>query len=257
VKWVFVIAAGLAPACATSHELDAPARMPVSQANCRIGVARFADENGVDHALDLRDFLREHGPCASVFAVSSTTADLDVVVSGTVQAKLTPEDTPAGVMVGAVAAGAGLGAALVGVVFVSVGSEPSPDAAGFVDPGKLSTYHTFNDLGTVLLLGGAGMAMAAVIEGVVDKRAIRDIKLHAEIDADVVFSRDGHAIDHLKLHDDVAARGRHPGGRPEERGDFAAHGPLYRDAMTRVFEYVAARVGDLQAGRPTQVGETP
>lgn len=253
-RWA--IAGALAcTACSTTHTLHVSANTsspaPQQRSGCSIGVGSFTDEEGVDHALDLRDHLRRRGPCARVIVVSSEHADVDVVVTGRVRATLTPDLQPAGVTVSNLGLGFGLGSVIVGSVLLGVAKEPRRDTMGFVNPSDRASYNTMRDAGTGLLVGGIVLATLAAGGLVIDSTVTREMKLDARVDAEVKLSRDGRAFDEMKLHDHVVVRGRHPRGRPEGRDSYAAFGPLVRETMEHIFEHIAARLGEA-VSQPTK-----
>jgi hypothetical protein len=242
-----------AAGCATTHALPHPPRMPAARAGCTIGVAPLPDEQGVDHALDLRDYLREHGPCKTVRAVTSQDDDtVDVVVAGKVTAQLNPGGTP-GSTAAAGVLGAGLGALIGGAVGLTiVAKDPTPDANGFVSPSERNSQTMMRGLGKALIGAGAGVAAAGLAGLIVEGTVTRPISLSGRVDVDVTLLRKGAVAGQLHEHDEVTARGKHPSGRPEGRDLPAATGPLYREIMARVYEHIAARVADaLDGERPS------
>jgi hypothetical protein len=253
---VLVLALGAA-GCSTTHALPHPPRLPAPAGACSIGVASLMDEAGVDHALDLRDYLRAHGPCRRVVAVLRPDDDgVDVVVTGKVAAQLTPMASPPVFAFGSQALGVGLGLAIAGAVLfgVAAANAPAADAKGFVNPGSRAQQKMLEQLGVVGLAVGGGVSGAGISLLIADNQAIREVSLDGRVDVEVSVLRQGHPVAELREHDEVTARGRHPPHRPEPRGLPAASGPLYREVMARVFEHIAARVADvLQAGDPAPV----
>ena len=238
-------------ACSTTHSLPDPARLPSPQGACSIGVASLMDQDGVDLALDLRDYLRVHGPCRRVTAVVSPEDDgVDVVITGKVTAQLKP-GAPPGLILGAGTLGAGLGLALSGAILYGVPAllPPKPDSKGFVDPSSRATQKTMEGLGVVGLGVGGGLSVAGLALMIIDGQLIREVSLDGSIDVEVRLLRQGRPVAELHEHDDVTARGSHPGDQPESRSLPAASGPLYREVMAHVFEHIAERAADeIQAG---------
>jgi hypothetical protein len=229
------------------------ARLPSPVAACSIGVASLMDEAGVDHALDLRDYLRAHGPCRKVKTVVSPEDDsVDLVITGKVNAQLTPDSLPPVMALASRTLGVGLGLAIAGAVLYSVAviSPPTPDSKGFVDPGSRATQKWMMGAGVVGLSVGGALSGGSIALMIADEQVIREVSLDGRIDVEVTLLRHGRPVDELREHDEVTARGKHPKGRPEPRGLPGASGPLYREVMARVFEHIAARAGDaIQAPR--------
>jgi hypothetical protein len=247
VRRAAIVLALVAAGCSSTHALPHPPRMPSPLGACSIGVASFMDEAGVDHALDLRDYLRAHGPCRRVTAVLGPDDDgADLVITGKVTAWLTPEPAPPLFFLGGRALAAGIGLAVAGAVLYSVAvlSPPAADSKGFVDPGSRATQKE------LIKAGVAGLSIGGVISGgsvalmVADAQSIREVSLDGRVDVEVTLLHQGRPVDELREHDEVTARGKHPASRPEPRTLPAASGPLYREVMARVFEHVAARAGD-------------
>ena len=152
VRYAPIVLFGLfAGGCATSHALPHPSQVPPAPAGCAIGVGPLMDNEGVDLALDLRDYLRAHGPCRTVVAVTSTDDEnVDLVVSGRATAHLTPGGTPVSA-VGARVLGVGLGVAIVGAIVygVAASTNPTTDANGFVDPTSRKLQQQLKGIGSL------------------------------------------------------------------------------------------------------------
>ncbi len=244
--------------CSTQHRLPRAYSSATPTGACTIGVHRFVDNLGVDHALDLRDHLRAHGPCRNVIIASGTDDErADVIVSGTVRSPATPDPEPGGMKAGSTVLGLGLGALIAGVVIKAVVSEPKADSRGLVSPDERRTYDTLQDLGTGLLVGGGITGTVGAGTMVLDGVVVRDMVLDATVDAEVQVWRGGVSVGTWSLLDKVKVRGRQASGRSESRTSFAAHGPLYREVLARVYDHVAARVTDLVAGRDPRPGAQP
>ena len=240
-------------ACSTTHSLQEASHLPSRQGACSIGVASLIDPaTGVDHALDLRDYLRTHGPCRRVTAVLSPDDDgVDMVITGKVTAQLSPQVAPPGMMLGAGLAGAGIGVALAGVACYTANAigPPKPDSNGFISPSARASQKSLNGLGALGLAVGGGLTVAGISLMVIDAEAIREVSLDGRVDVEVSMLRKGRPVAELHEHDDVTARGSAADGQPESRSMPAASGPLYREVMARVFEHIAARVTDeIQTG---------
>jgi hypothetical protein len=233
--------------CSTTHTLaPAPTASGTTAQRCSIGVASLRDEDGIDHALDLRDRLRSRGPCRTVVAVAATDAEgVDVVVGGKVDARVEPDLVRPAATAATVGLGIGAAAVAAGGVLLLTASTPQPDAQGFVSPSDRRSHDLSTGLGTGLLVGGAALAGLSFGGFVVESTAVREIALKARIDADVTMWRGGREVDKVSLHDDVVVRARHPHGRVEDRNTPAAHGPLYRIAMEHVLDHIASRVADV------------
>jgi hypothetical protein len=243
-----------AAGCASTHTLLPPARLPSPQGACSLGVGSLLDEAGVDHALDLRDYLRAHGPCRRVTAVTSPDDEgVDVVITGKVLAQLTPAAIPPVFQLGTQGLGAGLGLAIAGAVAYGVAAlvPPTVNGNGFVDPSSRAQQKTLEKLGVIGLGIGGVLTGGSIALMVGDAQGIREITLDARIDVEVSLLRRGQPVAELREHDEVSARGKHPANRPEPRSAPAAAGPLYREVMARVFEHIAARAADvIQGGEP-------
>lgn len=244
--------------CSTQHRLPRTYASATPSAACTVGVYRFVDNLGFDHALDLRDHLRAHGPCRKVIIASGVDDErADVIVSGTVRSPATPDAEPGGMKAGSTVLALGLGALIGGIVVKSVSSEPEPDSRGLVNPGERSRYDTLDALGTGLLVGGGITGSLGAGTMVLDSVVVRDMVLDANVDAEVQVWRGGTSVATWPLLDKVKVRARQASGRPESRSSFAAHGPLYREVLTRVYEHVAARVADVVAARGPAPGAQP
>jgi hypothetical protein len=247
VRLLALVAAVGALGCATTHELGHPARMPSGLGPCSIGVGALMDEAGVDHALDLRDYLRAHGPCRRVVAVMSPEDDsVDLAISGKLSALVTPSAASPVSQVSSRVLGVGLGLAVAGAVLygVAILAPPAPDSMGFVNPDSRATQKGMETAGIAgLAVGGA---LSAVLIGlmVADSQAIRQVSLDGRVDVELTLIQKGRPVAELHEHDVVTARGKHPPRRPEPLSLPGASGPLYREVMARVFEHVAARAAD-------------
>jgi len=238
--------------CATTHQLAHPLRMPSGQGPCSIGVGALMDEAGVDHALDLRDYLRTHGPCRRVVVVMGGEDEgVDLAISGKVSARITPSAVPPVFQAGSQVLGGGLGLAIAGAVGYGVAAlmPPTPDSMGFVNPDSRATQRALESAGIVGMAVGGALSAAAIALLITDDKAIREVSLDGQVDVELTLIRRGRPVAELREHDVVTARGRHPPKRPEPRSLPSAAGPLYREVMVRVFEHVAARAADvIQSG---------
>ncbi len=233
--------------CATTHELAHPLRMPSGQGPCSIGVSALMDEAGVDHALDLRDYLRAHGPCRRVVAVMSPEDDsVDLAITGTLHAHVTPDDVPPVFQASSRLLGVGLGLAIVGAVLygVAVAAPPTPDSMGFVNPGSRATQKGMETAGVAGLAVGGVISAGVISLMIADAQAIREVSLDGRVEVELTLIQKGRPVGEVHERDVVTAVGKHPASRPESRSLPGSAGPLYRELMARVFEHIAARAAD-------------
>jgi hypothetical protein len=233
-----------ATACSSSHTIAVPTSLPEPKSVCTIGVGRFVDDTGLDLGVDLRDYLRAHGPCRTVVLVSSDDDDRpDVIVRGSARAQMTRDIVPAGMWVGSAGTGAGLGLLLVAGIFVGVAG--ATNCSNTTNPGECrSTNDTLKSMGGVSAYVGAGLAAVGVTTMVLDYASFREMKLTGTVEADVDIERDGGSIARWTSKDEVVSRGSHPSGRPESRDSLEAAGPLYPEFFAGIFGDIASRLDD-------------
>ena len=248
-KTIASTAIALSLGCATSHTLEPPASLPQPGAACTIGVARFGDDTGLDFGVDLRDYLRAHGPCRSVILVSGDEGDAaDFVVSGSARAKLTRDPIPAGESMGAIFTGIGGGLLLAGGIFAAVGKEPDPKEPNYSD--LKSSYDAMSTVKNVALVSGAVFAGAGILSLIIDSSSVREMKMIGTIEADLEIRRAGSSVARWTVKDEVVSRGQHPAGRPESRESVEAGGLLYPEFFGRIFENVATKLDEVVRQNP-------
>ena len=234
----------------TGHVLSVDAPAPAAGA-CTIGVAHFTDDTGLDLGVDLRSYLRDHGPCRDVLLVSDANDPrADVVVSGDARTKMMREPITAEANWGAILTGVGLGSALGGGIMAAIatGSDCSGDTA---DPaGCQSTNDTMSKIGVTMAEVGLAAAVVGVSMFVIDSAATRKMKVFGTIEADVDVERDGSSLSRWTAKDSVVSRGRHPHGRPEGRDTVEATGPLYPEFYTGIFGDIATKLDELVRDLP-------
>lgn len=222
----------------TYHELASPPSLPSPDRACTVGIARFADDAGVDFAPELRDYLGQHGPCRTVLMVTDPGDDrADAVVSGSVKygsddmgTVLRPGDTPQGAAWPLV----------FGESFVAI----TPGAALTIG-GAASNDSTVTAIGAGIL--GVGLFVASIgIFDAVDNGGRRE--LAAKLTADVDITRKQGGVDHVTFNDDLAVRMKPTQQVPT--GDPSLRVASFQPALLeRVFEHVASRLGDDLAAR--------
>jgi hypothetical protein len=217
---------------------------------CSVGVGRIVDDEGVDFALDLRDYLRVRGPCRDVRLVVDAASDqTDLVVSGRLGGGRVLGPTPehsAGV---ALIIAGGVGGGVTAGAFLLVGVLGQPNATQSAGQ-QQSDQKTFDTLTTVGLVAGA-VGLAVVATGVVllvDNGGAKEMKADP-LDAELEITRGGDTVARLELRDTAMARGASVERTPTHaRGDEFA--PLSRVVPERVFEHVAAKLDELASTAP-------
>ena len=246
-KWA-AAAAMLSLGCShtSQHSLEAPAQWSASETRrpCSVGVARVVDEQGVNFALDLRDFLRESGPCRDVRVVSDPTSDqAEYVVSGHFRGKLEPTFTPERLT--------GTGAATAGAVGLVIGTElifiprlfPNPTASAASNSKTNSEFGkvgiTIDVVSGVVLLGG--------LVALLHNRGVHQIDAPA-LEADIEITRGSDTAARLVLRDTVEARAA-PLQRTKPHNLVDYYAAIQREVVRRVFEHVAAKLDELSSER--------
>src|SRR5262249_45796110 len=151
------------------------------------------DDTGLDFAPDLRDYLRDHGPCRDVMLVfADDHGNADLVVSGTARAKLNREQLTREVRGGMIWTGIGLGTMIDGLVFSNVGEEP-----------------TLHDIGNDMLIAGAVLTALGIGLFIAD-HSRQSVVVTGKIDADLVIERRDGSVDRWTISDEVVAKRSHP-----------------------------------------------
>ena len=241
-----VAAAALGCQHTTEHSLPSLSGALVQRA-CSIGVARVSDAEGINFAIDLRDYLRAHGPCTDVRVVGDAETDqADLVVSARLGGSRTLGSTPEMRRATlAFIAGGLTGGLAVTFFIVSAVLTPNPPYSTAAD--IHSAQQTINAVGAVV--GAIALAtLGAGVYAVVDNGGA--VEMRGEpLQADVEITRGGDTVARLDLRDTVAARANSPSRTPvHARGDEYA--PLQRDLLDRVFEHIAAKLDELVSTTP-------
>jgi hypothetical protein len=244
----FVLIVGLAAACGTTHTLEVSEPTVATSAegrrDCTVGVGNFVDEAGVEFSAQLRDYLRDHGPCRNALLVYDDNDErADFVVSGHARVHMRAHSMRLDAAMGLY--GGALVALLAGALMAGVA--PSYDVCNHYN--NAADCRSSSDASVA-----AGKAFAIVggiltVAGTIDLIADRRMTLSGTIEADVAVRAGAETLANWTLKDEVKVRGSHPWGRPERRTSNEAFGILYPEFYERVFAHIAGRLDDIAAKR--------